>query len=257
MTNKKIDCFIADLTHTKQGIQAKCFPLGAGLVAQYAKEELGDIFNIEIFKFPDELEASCIKHQPKILALSSYAWNHELSHTFAKAYKELNKDAIIIFGGPNFHFNNEERKQFLLRYDGIDFFVFGEGEIAFSNLLKLLIENDFQIDKLKKKQQQIDNCAYIFNDALYCGEYIRIKNLRDMPSPYLSGTFDKFFQHDLIPLYESGMEDVNNVEVSLILNEIGQREGAPSLVPFVLMVQVLKAKHTDTHKKRLMQHWNI
>ena len=203
MTKKKTDCFIADLTHTKQGVQAKCFPLGAGLVAEYAKQELGDSFEIEIFKYPDDLEENCIKYKPKILALSSYAWNHELSHSFAKAYKEFNKDAIIIFGGPNFHYNDEEREQFLSQYDQIDFFVFGEGEIAFSNLLEIILEHDFDIEKIKQKNERIDNCAYLYEDSLYCGDYIRIKNLRDMPSPYLNGTFDKFFQNDLIPLYET------------------------------------------------------
>jgi len=194
---------MADLTHTKQGVQAKCFPLGVGLVAEYIKQELGNILNVEIFKYPSDLEEKCIQYKPEILALSSYAWNHELANNFAKAYKSYNPEAIIIFGGPNFHHVDDERKKFLLRYDVIDFFIFGEGEIAVVNLLHELILNNYDVNKVKNSHKYINNCSYISNNIIYSGNNIRIKKIKEMPSPYLSGTFDKFFKNDLIPLYET------------------------------------------------------
>lgn len=36
--------FLADLTHTRRGIQALTFPLGTAYVAAYAKSVLGDDF---------------------------------------------------------------------------------------------------------------------------------------------------------------------------------------------------------------------
>ena len=201
--NNKVDCFMGDLTHTKQGIQAKCFPLGIGLVAEYAKQELGDMLNIELYKYPEELEKSCKKHQPKILSLSNYAWNQELAFTFIKAYKLLNKDAIIIVGGPNFPYSSDERKEFLLQNDFIDFYIFGEGEIGFVEILKELISNDYDIEKIKSQKKERDNCSYIYQNKIYSGSYVRIKNIKKMPSPYLNGSFDKYFDEDLIPLYET------------------------------------------------------
>lgn len=203
MNNKKIDCFIADLTHTKQGVQAKCFPLGAGLVAEYTRQELGNILNIELFKYPDELNLACQNHKPKILALSNYAWNQELLLTFIKAYKELNPSAIIIVGGPNFPYSAHERKDFLLQHNLIDFYIFGEGEIGFVELLKEIIINDYNIERIKSEKKEKDNCSYLYQNEIYSGSYLRIKKIQEMPSPYLKGSFDKYFDQDLIPLYET------------------------------------------------------
>ena len=203
MNIKKIDCFIADLTHTKQGIQSRCFPLGAGLIAEYTRQELGDYLNIELFKYPEELEESCKEHKPKILALAYYAWNEELVNTFVRAYKALNKDAIIILGGPSFPYDDEERKELLAKHDLVDFFVFGEGEIGFVELLSDVISYDYEIERLKSQKKKRDNCSYLYQNEIYSGEYLRIKNIKQMPSPYTSGSFDKYFGQDLIPLYET------------------------------------------------------
>ena len=45
----------ADLTHTGQVVAANTFPLGATMVASYAKQELGDQIDVEVFKYPDDL----------------------------------------------------------------------------------------------------------------------------------------------------------------------------------------------------------
>lgn len=199
----KIDCFIADLTHTKQGVQAKCFPLGAGLVAEYAKQELGNILNIELYKYPHDLEEATLRKKPKILALSNYAWNQELAFTFAKAYKEINPEVIIIVGGPNFPYDQEERKEFLKKYKIIDFYIFGDGEMAFVAIIKQLILQNYDVEKVKELKQNIDNCSYLYNNNIYSGHYLRIKDIQKLPSPYLNGSFDKYFEDDLIPLYET------------------------------------------------------
>lgn len=198
-----VDCFFADLTHTKQGVQAKCFPLGTGLVAEYTRQELGDVLNVELYKYPDELEKSLKESRPKILALSNYSWNQELGYTLAKAYKRFNQDAIIIVGGPNFPYSESERQSFLEKYNIIDFYIFGEGEVAFVNLVKKIIDNNYSIENLKSTKEKIDNCAYLYDKKVYYGSYVRTKNLQKIPSPYLSGSFDEYFEDDLMPLYET------------------------------------------------------
>ena len=201
--NEIENCYIADLTHTKQGIQSKSFPLGTGLVAEYARQELGNFLNVELFKYPEDLEKSVIKNKPKILSFSNYAWNQELSFTFAKAYKEFNKDAIIIVGGPNFPYSAVERQELLSNYPVIDFYIFGEGEVGFVELLKNIIDCNYNIDKVKSKKELINNCSYLYENKIYSGNYVRIKNIENIPSPYLNGSFDKYFDDDLIPLYET------------------------------------------------------
>ena len=64
---QKKDIWIADLTHTAQGISANTFPLGAGYVASYAKKVLGTGYNVELFKFQDKLHDSIKNNSPHIL----------------------------------------------------------------------------------------------------------------------------------------------------------------------------------------------
>ena len=41
--------YLADLTHTGQIVSANVHPLGIGLIAAYAKQELGERADIELF----------------------------------------------------------------------------------------------------------------------------------------------------------------------------------------------------------------
>ena len=70
MSKKNI--WISDLTHTAQGISANTFPLGISYVAAYAKKELGNNYDIRLFKFPLHLaEALHKKTPPTMLCFSN------------------------------------------------------------------------------------------------------------------------------------------------------------------------------------------
>jgi hypothetical protein len=67
--------YLADLTHTGNGIIALTFPLGTAFVAGYASMVLGDEFDFRLFKFPDRLSRSIVEEPPQVLALANYSWN--------------------------------------------------------------------------------------------------------------------------------------------------------------------------------------
>jgi radical SAM superfamily enzyme YgiQ (UPF0313 family) len=73
---------------------------------------------------------------PDIVGFSCYVWNHKWNLTLAKKLKEFFPNCLIVFGGPSV---NEE----WLKYDFIDVVMFGEGELAWANLLKLHLNNLF------------------------------------------------------------------------------------------------------------------
>ena len=56
---------LADLTYTNQGIPSVCIPLGAALVASYAKKKLGDKIEYELFKYPQDLKNYVENKSPK------------------------------------------------------------------------------------------------------------------------------------------------------------------------------------------------
>lgn len=197
--------YFADLTHTAQGIHAKCMPLGIALNASYIKREFKDFFDVSLFKMPKDLEVAVLEKCPDILCMSNYAWNLRLSVAFAKLVKRINPQLIIIFGGPNFPYKENERQDFLKEYDCIDFYIFGEGETALANLLREIINFDFDVANIKTAKAKLMNCSYLANSGneVVSGEWTRTVELDQFPCPYTDGLMDKFFDLPLIPLYET------------------------------------------------------
>ncbi len=196
----KIKIAFSDLTYTNQGISSISFPYGISLVASYAKKIFGDEIEFRIFKYPQDLKDYIEKEGPKILCFSNFSWTFDISYEFAKKIKEHFSDTIIIFGGPNYPLEIEEQKNFLMSYPMIDFYIIGEGEISFVELFNNLKKFDFNINKMKKNKIQNKNCHYIYENQIITGNPLeRIKNLDSIPSPYLSGYLDKFFDGILIP----------------------------------------------------------
>lgn len=190
----------ADLTYTDQGISSNSFPYGISLVASYAKKILGDEIEVEIFKYPKDLKDYVERESPKIICFSNFSWTLDISHEFSKKIKEYLPDTIIVFGGPNYPLEIEEQKKFLISYPAIDFYIRGEGEISFVELFKNLKKFNFSVREFKKNRTTSGNCYYIYNNDIITSDFLlRIVNLDEIPSPYLSGILDKFFDGILVP----------------------------------------------------------
>ena len=195
--------YFADLTHTAQGIHAKCMPLGAALVASYIKREFRDFFDVDLFKIPKDLENAVLEKCPDILCLSNYAWNMRLTVAFARLVKRINPRLIVIFGGPNFPLKEDERQDFLQECDCIDFYIFGEGETALASLFREIISHDYDVASIKSSKAAMINCSYLADGIVISGEWTRTVELDQFPCPYTEGLMDKFFDLPLIPLYET------------------------------------------------------
>ena len=106
-------------------------------------------------------------------------------------------------GGPNIPLEDEDRSKFILKNPLIDFYVYLEGEEAFSNLIEKAIEHKDNINKLK--QNPIDGIIHRIDDEnLVKGSWLkRRRELDEIPSPYLAGLMDKFFDGKLSPMLET------------------------------------------------------
>ncbi len=195
--------FLADLTHTHSGIQALTFPLGTAYVAAYAQKILGQSFEFKLFKFPEKLSQAIDAGHPRVLALSNYSWNLELGCKLAAWAKRRHPGLVVVMGGPNFSIWKNEKIEFLQTRSAIDFYIESEGELGFSELLKKLDEHNFDADSLKRTGTRVTNCTYLQGDTLIEGEVERIKDITTIPSPYLSGLLDDFFELPLSPMIET------------------------------------------------------
>ena len=201
----KIKIFLADLTHTGMGVATENIPLGVGLIASYAKKIYGDSIDIQLFKYPDKLLSALKKEQPDILGCTSYSWNNNLSEWACKRAKQYCPKILTIQGGPHFPSDDpEEQVNFLRRRPSLDIFVRLEGEIAFSEIIKSFLLSG----RTGVLSEKIPGCIYlnrkIPQPVLVTGPDIpRIQDLDEIPSPYLNGMLDEFFDGELSPIIQT------------------------------------------------------
>ena len=200
---EKTRVYIGDLTHTGSGIMAMTFPLGTSYVAAYAEQELGDRFDFRLFKFPDPLSRAIRSEPPTVLALSNYSWNLELGYKLSAWAKQHNPNLVVIFGGPNFPVEPEDKLEFLKQRSAVDFYVELEGEVGFTELLRRLESCDFNVEEFKRTQEEVGNCTFASGNKLIAGEIERIADINIIPSPYLTGLMDEFFDLPLSPMLET------------------------------------------------------
>ena len=191
--------YIADLTHTANGLTSITFPLGTALVTSYAKHIFNDSFEFRIFKFHDQLTQAISENPPSVLALSNYTWNLEISYKLSAWAKRQDPNLAVVFGGPNFPIDKDEKLQFLQQRPVIDFYIENEGEIGFAELLTKFEEYNFDITAFKRSQEPVVNCTYINGNEIIEGGISRIKDVNTIPSPYLTGILDEFFELPLVP----------------------------------------------------------
>ena len=199
----KTKVYLADLTHTAQGIAALSFPLGTAYVASYANQRLGNEFEFHLFKFPEELAERIAQDPPRVLALSNYSWNLTLGYELSRWAKNRHPDLVVILGGPNFPFVASEKADFLRKHSAVDFYIENEGEFGFVDLMEKLDASGFDPEAVKARRQEIQNCCYLHGDELVQGPIERILDVNEIPSPYLSGLMDRFFDSPLAPMLET------------------------------------------------------
>jgi len=93
----------------------------------------------------------------------------------------------------------------LLATTRVDFFVDGEGEIVFRDLVLALEAGGFDARQLRSGALAIPGVHYRHENRGYTnGPARRIANIDTvLPSPYLSGILDKFFDKNLTPLLQT------------------------------------------------------
>lgn len=194
----------ADLTHTGQLIASNTFPYGICLIAEYVQEQFPDTFDTFVCKYPEDLSSYLDQEIPAIACFSNYSWNFSLAYEFCTRIKQHSPRTITIFGGPNFPLSTEEQDEFLLAHPHIDFHIQFEGEQAAVSLIQAIQDSDWDLQRLKSKKQPLPSTHYRYGETVIHGDLgPRIKKLESIPSPYLTGRCDKFFDGVLIPMLQT------------------------------------------------------
>ncbi len=205
---KALTIYFADLAYLHEEDYIHPFPLNVGYVAAYLLKQHPET-NIKIVKDPDKLLELAMRPDfanVNILAISNYEWNFNLNKTIVTLIKERNKNILVIGGGPNIDVMSEEETITCLeRMDFIDIYVTGEGEYKFADTVNALLAHDMDPDaifldvpegvlRLDRETEQLKKGG---KTNIPC-------DYSDLPSPYLTGLMDEFFEDEhLVPMLET------------------------------------------------------
>jgi radical SAM superfamily enzyme YgiQ (UPF0313 family) len=199
---KKLNIYLADLRHNYLGyVSSDAMPLGIGYMKAVMDKNFPD-FNIKVFAYPDRLEKEINEQPPDVLMLTNYTWNEALSMHFAKYTRQFSPDCLIVMGGPNISIETGRRIEFLRENNSLDLYALGEGDFFATELIQAFIESGLDKDLLFT--QEIHSSVYKKgNEYVATAIKPRTKVLDDIPSPWLTGVMDQFFDGQLVPLFET------------------------------------------------------
>jgi len=200
---RPLSIYLGDLTYTTLSLATDAFPLNIGFIAAYAEKTFGKQIDLRLFKYVEDLEQAIHEKPPDILGLSNYPWNFRLGLEFFRMTRAVSPQTICVMGGPNIPLEDDARSQFVKRNPLIDFYAYLEGEEAFAALVARAIETG--PDRKKMKSTPIDGFIHRMSDTeVMKGTMLaRRRNLDEIPSPYLTGHMDKFFDGKLSPMIET------------------------------------------------------
>ncbi len=199
---KKRKIYLIDLAHESElGLSSDTMPLQLGLIGAYCLKHYSMKVDVRIFKFVEDFKDAMKKEIPFIIGASNYLWNIDLNYKFISVIKEKYPEIITIFGGPNYPDETEDQIKWLEKYKNVDFYIFKDGEIAFANLVGiLLMDSDIEFVKRTK----LPSCHTLSYEEPYFGKLeTRIKDLSVVPSTYTTGLMDSFFNYRLVPTMQT------------------------------------------------------
>ena len=205
-SEKSLKIFLGDLTYDTIALSTDSMPTNIGYVAAYCKNKFGNKVEITLFKYISDLEKTILDNPPDILALSNYAWNSRISLEMFRIFKQMNSNGLTIFGGPNLPLDMDSQTKFLKENPEFDIYIPLEGEVGFSNVVKKVLNFNSRENIPKQiSKESIDGCILRKpnGDFQYSLSPIRTKDLDEIPSPYLSGMMDKFFDGKLSPAIQT------------------------------------------------------
>ena len=182
---KKISLVQPNFQQGPKEFNAHYLPYSVGVLWAYVNqfESVNKQYQLEdLIWRRDNIENTALKlSHCDIVGFSTYVWNKNYNYALASRVKELNPDCILFFGGPEMPIT---KKDIFKKLPFIDVVIKSEGEVILRQLLDAISNNTswFDIKGLLINKDSI---------AKDTGDGDRINNLEDLPSPYLTGVFDK------------------------------------------------------------------
>lgn len=177
-------------------------PYAVGLLQAYAQAHLRQPeayeFLIPIHKLVSKAQIRWYFREADLVGFSCYIWNIRRTLALAKELKSANPQCLIVCGGPQVP---DRAEAFLREHPWVDICVHGEGEAVFLQLLEALEHRDWT---------HIPGISYLEGeDFIHHPKAPRLKDINQIPSPYLSGIFEPLMRAQIKPVKWSALWETN------------------------------------------------
>ena len=200
--------FLGDLVHTWEKVSVWTMPLNIGFIGAYAQENLPFDCEIRLFKRPELMLEAIKTERPDVVGLSYYVWNVNLNNRVLRSVREHAPGALTVGGGPvftNINSNEETARKFFTQHAECDAYVLNQGEVPFTKLVEKFDAVGRSREALTSETMDgaiLNDLAH--NDCCRIGQPLElIRDLDVIPSPYLNGMLDEFFEEPITPLIET------------------------------------------------------
>lgn len=159
-------------------------PYSLGCLQAFANKNVKNIdqfeFLLPIYSRISVKDAVSSIENADIVFFSTYVWNIKISLEISKQIKQIKPDVLTVFGGPQVP---DRPENFLREQASVDMVCHGEGEKVFSTILERYLTG---------KWDAVPSISYINDEGRFIQHQrsSRIPDLSQVPSPFLSRTFD-------------------------------------------------------------------
>lgn len=132
------------------GINSKY--IHSNLAIRYLKaytEDLNYICDIKEYTINHRIEnilEDIIMEKPDVIAFSAYIWNLDYIEKLSNLIKLVNKDIIIVYGGPEVSYDGRESLESMAG----DFLIEGEGEETYREFIECILDKESTNEKYKR-----------------------------------------------------------------------------------------------------------
>ena len=198
MTKKRISFVQPNFQQGPKEFNAYYLPYSAGVILSYAlaSDKVQDAWELDHLVWRREpIEELALKLSTShVVAFSTYVWNHRYNYKLARLVKTFNPECTIVFGGPEPAIEDPklfEKEPFM------DLVIKMEGEITFRRILE-----DHGSDYTHIEGLLINSPTGLINT----GDPKRINDLDEVPSPYLTGIFDRVMAENPDVIWNATLE---------------------------------------------------
>lgn len=185
---KKISLVQPNFQQGPKEFNAHYLPYSVGVLWAYVQQfdEIKDYYELDkmLWRRTSIKETAKLLSSSDIIGFSTYVWNKNYNYAIAQEVKKINPSAILFFGGPEIPIT---KKDIFQKYPFMDYVIKSEGEITLKNFL-LGLKNSSDLTSIP---------GLLINNQGLCidtGDAGRIDDLDNIPSPYLTGVFDKLME---------------------------------------------------------------